>query len=434
MQNSKVIHFIGIGGIGISALAYLSLAEGKKVTGSDSTASALTNDLAESGAIVHIGHNPDLIDENTELVIYTEAIDRLNNPEYLQACAMELPVLSYFEALGQLTRTKKTIAVIGTHGKTTTTAMLGLTLASAGFDPLVIVGSKVSQFGGRNIRLGGGDVFVAEACEYRRSFLNLQPFGAVFLNCEADHLDYYKDEADYQSAYIAFVESIPADGFLVANMDDKNVEALSRYCAGRIIPVTAEDADKLSIELKVMGDFNRLNAAMAYRAAEALGAEADDILKGLGEFRGTWRRQEEKGTFNGALVIDDYGHHPTELIATLSAIKSHYPDKQIICVFQPHQYSRTHLLINAFSHAFTNADKVIITTIYEARDTADDKAKVSAETLVERISLHHKDVTWGKSMDDTYKLLKKIVTADDVVVTMGAGSIGQLAERMAEGE
>ncbi|HEY5139577.1 MAG TPA: Mur ligase domain-containing protein, partial [Methylococcales bacterium] len=382
MEHFRKIHFIGIGGIGISSLAYLSLAEGKRVTGSDATGSALTDDLMEEGADIYIGHNADNVTDDTELAIYTEAIDQENNPEFLRAKEMGIPVLSYFEALGQIARTKKTIAVVGTHGKTTTTAMLGLALIDAGFDPLVIVGSKVRKFNGRNINIGKGDVFVAEACEYRRSFLSIAPFGVVFLNCEAEHLDYYKDEADYISAYKELIEQIPVDGFLVANMEDKNVRKIAKNCAGRIIPVTMKDADELDLHMQVMGDFNRLNATQAFWAAEALGADVEKTRDSLEHFTGTWRRMEVKGEFNGALLLDDYGHHPTEVFSTLQAIKNKYPDKNLICVFQPHQYSRTHLLINEFKRAFEYADKLIITDIYAARDTDEDMAKIDEERLV----------------------------------------------------
>lgn len=432
MDQYKYIHFIGIGGIGISSLAFLALNEGKKVTGSDSQGSALIDDLMREGARISIGHQSEQVNDSVELVIYTEAIDRETNPEYLRAKELNLPTLSYFEALGQLTRTKKTIVVVGTHGKTTTTAMLGLTLTECGFDPLVIVGSKVKEFGGRNIRLGKGDLFAVEGCEYRRSFLNLAPFGVIFLNCELEHLDYYKNESDYLAAYKELIGMIPSNGFLVANMEDPNVADLSHHCAGRVIPVHESDASSLNLKLNVFGRFNQLNATQAYKAAEAVGGTEDAIRRGLEAFRGTWRRMEHRGKFNGALLIDDYGHHPTELKMTLKAIKEYYSDKRLICVFQPHQYSRTHLLIEEFKDAFKSADKVLITDIYAARDTDEDKAKIDAEKMVKIISAHHNDIQWSGDLENTYRLLNQIVQSGDVLVTMGAGSIGQLADRLAQ--
>jgi len=433
MKQYKNIHFIGIGGIGISALAYLALEEGKKVSGSDSVASALTDDLIEKGAHMSIGHDENYVDENTELVIYTEAIDKKNNPEYLRALDLGIPTLSYFEALGQISRTKKTIAVIGTHGKTTTTAMLGLALIECGFDPLVIVGSKVREFDGKNIKIGKGDLFAVEGCEYRRSFLSLSPFGIVFLNCELDHMDYYRDESDYLNAYEEMIKKIPSDGFLMANMDDKNVSKLSRNCAGAIIGIHQSDVDKLDLRPGVFGEFNRFNATQAYKAVEVFGGKDSDIRQAIESFNGTWRRMEHKGEFNGAVLIDDYGHHPTELKLTLKAIKDRYPNKRLICVFQPHQHSRTHLLIDEFKTSFSDADKVIITNIYEARDSDDDKLKMNGEKFAQILSENHSDVMWGNGLDNTYNMLKDIVQKDDVLVIMGAGDIGDLAERLSLG-
>jgi len=429
MQDYKKIHFIGIGGIGISALAYLSLAEGKGVSGSDVSNSALLDDLREEGATIIVGHDGTAVTDDVELVIYTEAIDPASNPEYQKAKALGIPLLSYFQALGQLSRTKKTIAVVGTHGKTTTTAMLGLALIRAGLDPTVIVGSKLKEFGQKNLYIGKGDLFVVEGCEYRRSFLSLEPFGVVFLNCEAEHLDYYKDEDDYKKAYRELIGKIPVNGFLVMNQGDKNVRSLANDCPGTIIPVQPDGVEKADLRLKIPGDFNRLNAAHAYKAAETIGADMDKVRMALENFKGAWRRLETKGTFKGALVVDDYGHHPTEVRLTIQAVKKAHPDKRLICVFQPHQHSRTHQMLEEFKEAFGDADKVIITDIYAARDTDEDKAKINAEKLAGAI--RHPDVMWGKDLDNTFNLLEKEVRETDVVLVMGAGSIGTLAERLA---
>ncbi len=430
MEDYKKIHFIGIGGIGISALAYLSLAEGKQVTGSDVADSALLDDLHKNGATVIVGHDGDLVTEDTDLVVYTEAIDPLADPEYQKAKTLGIPLLSYFQALGQVSRTKRTVAVVGTHGKTTTTAMLGLALINAGLDPAVIVGSKLKEFGQKNLYIGEGDLFVVEGCEYRRSFLSLRPFGVVALNCEAEHLDYYKDEQDYVQAYQEFVKRIPAEGFLVANRDDKNTRALADYCAGKVVMVGKEDVEKMDLDLKVIGGFNQLNAVHAYAAAKAVGANADKARESLETFAGAWRRLENKGRFKGALVIDDYGHHPTEVRLTLGAVKKAHPDKRLVCVFQPHQHSRTHQMLEEFKEAFGAADKVIITDIYAARDTEEDKAKINADKLARAI--RHSDVTWGKDLDNTFHLLEKEAQETDVILVMGAGSIGALAERLTE--
>lgn len=430
MKDFKHIHFIGIGGIGISALAHLSLAEGKKVTGSDTFESALIEDLIHQGAYIKMGHDSENVDAETELVIYTEAINRDANPEYQRAQSLGIPTLSYFQALGQLTQTQKTLVVAGTHGKTTTTAMLGLSLINAEWDPTVIVGSKVKEFQGRNIHIGKGDFLVVEGCEYRRSFLSLHPYGVVLLNCELEHLDYYRDETDYLEAYIDLIKHIPSDGFLVANTDDPNVRKITRYCAGKVIPVSRKEVDALALEVGVIGEFNRFNATQTYFAALHTGADDTKIREAIKNFKGTWRRMENKGTFKNALVIDDYGHHPTEIKATLKAIKKAHPDQKLICVFQPHQYSRTHLLIEEFKSSFGYADHVIIPNIYEARDTEADKAKIDAEKLVEILKTTHPDVTWGDGFDNTYKILNGIANENCVIVTMGAGTIGTLADQL----
>ncbi len=438
MLNAKNIHFIGIGGIGISALAFWALSDGATVTGSDVSASALIEDLRSQGATIAIGHKAEHVGQGVELALYTEAIDPETNPEYQRAKALGIPLLSYFQALGKISEGKKTIVVTGSHGKTTTTAMLGLGLIAAGLDPTVIVGSKVREFGnpldklgaGRNIRLGKSNLLVVEACEYRRDFLTLHPFGMIALNLDLDHLDYYKDEHDYVSAFASLADKLPTDGFLVINSDDKNTPEVARHCKGKVIKVGMAEAGQSAIQLQVFGEFNKLNALHALKAAEQLGAAHDPFKKALHDFRGTWRRMELKGHFNGALVYDDYGHHPTEILATLKALKNAYPDKKLTCVFQPHQYSRTFQLLEQFKTAFGPADAVVVSNIYAARDSAEDLRSISAERLVVAIGEHHPNVTWGRDFETTFTLLKKQVTANEVVVTMGAGDITLLSDRL----
>lgn len=424
------IHFIGIGGIGISALASWALAEGKKVTGSDASDSALIADLKTQGAKISIGHFSENVGADVELVVYTEAIDANTNPELGRAKELGIPTLSYFQALGKISEGKKTIAVAGTHGKTTTTAMLGLALIEAGQDPTVIVGSKVREFGNRNIRIGKSDLLVVEACEYRRSFLNLSPFGVVMLNCEADHLDYYKDENDYVKAFEELAREIPEDGFLVINKNDHHLHRVAKKCVGKVVEVGVAEAEQWDMPLLVFGKFNKLNALQAFKAAELLGADAHEVRHALRKFRGTWRRMELKGEFQGAKVYDDYGHHPTEISSTLGALKAAYPNKRLVCVFQPHQHSRTYQLLEGFKGAFKSADKVIVPNIYAARDTEEDKQKIDAERFVVALQEQHPDVVWGESLDKTYALLEKLITPKDLVITMGAGNITELADQL----
>lgn len=425
LDNLRHVHFIGIGGSGISALAYLALAHGLKVSGSDASQNPTIANLIKVGADIHIGHHKKNLNELCELVIYTEAIDRKRNPEYLEAERRGIPALSYFQALGRLSEKKKTIAVTGTHGKTTTTAMLGQALIEAKADPTVIVGSRVPAFDNRNLRIGHSEWLVAEACEYRRSFLNFRPFGMVLTNIELDHVDYYKNEADYVSAFRELAEKIPTDGFLVYNENDKNCQAVSKACKGHKFPVSLPGEE---FRLKVAGEFNELNANLAFAAAIQVANQTGLIRKGLEEFGGTARRMEVKGEKNGILVMDDYGHHPTEVRVTLDALKKTHPDRRLICVFQPHQYSRTYELLDPFAHAFSAADKVIIPNIFEARDSAEDKAKISAEKLVQAIGQNHPDCRWGKNFADTLAFLEKESKNGDLIVTMGAGDVYKIGE------
>lgn len=424
LDNFRHLHFIGIGGSGISALAYLALAHNLKVSGSDISENPTTKSLREAGADIHIGHAKENLGEHAELVIYSEAINKEENPEFLAAKTRGIRTLSYFEALGAMSELKKTIVVTGTHGKTTTTAMLGQALAEADADPTVIVGSQVPAFQNRNIRIGHSQWLVAEGCEYRRSFLSFKPFGVVLLNCELEHVDYYKSEEDYVAAFTELVSKIPEDGFLVYNADDENCRKVSEFCKGERMGI-----DKITIKnLSIPGRFNQWNATLAFYAAVQILKESDKagekIIKTLQNFQGTARRMEIKGEKDGILVIDDYGHHPTEVKATLGALKEKYPEKRLICVFQPHQYSRTHQLIGDFKQAFTDADLVIIPNIFEARDTEEDKEKISAEKLAAQIP----GAKYGHGFEKTLEILQNEAKSGDIVLTMGAGDIYKISE------
>lgn len=427
LDNFRHIHFIGIGGSGISALAYLAMAHELKVSGSDLAANPTTGNLEKEGAVIYIGHKKENLSELCELVIYSEAIDKEKNPEYIEAVKRGIPTISYFEALGQLSARKKTIVVAGTHGKTTTTAMLGQALITAKEDPTVIVGSRVPAFENRNIQIGHSQWLVAEGCEYRRSFLHFQPFGVVLLNCELEHVDYYKSQKDYIAAYQELVTKIPEDGFLVYNEDDENCKLISESCKGKKLPVSAATSEKLN--LKIPGEFNQTNAAHALKAAKQVTGNTELARQGLESFTGTARRMEVKGEKDGVLVMDDYGHHPTEVRVTLKALKKAHTGRRLICVFQPHQYSRTHELLDHFAHAFGDADMVIIPNIFEARDTNEDKAKISAEKLVQIISKNHPDCRWGENFEKTLQILKKEAKQGDLIVTMGAGDVYKIGEK-----
>ena len=454
MQNYKKIHFIGIGGIGISSLAYLSLEEEKHITGSDSVNSDLIDDLRDSGAHVSIGHDGQNVTEDTELVIYTEAIDRENNPEYQRAKDLDIPTLSYFEALGQISRTKKTVAVVGTHGKTTTTAMLGLALVDGGVDPTVIVGSKIKKFGQRNIYIGKGDIMAVEGCEYRRSFLSLYPFGVVFLNCEAEHLDYYKDETEIVDAFCQFAHGVKSGGVIIANGQDSNVTrivhklpsdlrcetfGLDENCDFYAQNIQLTDGlhtfdvyhrGKLlgKTRISVPGNHNILNALAVAAMAINSGLQPCQILELLPNFNGIDRRLMLKGQIDQITVLDDYAHHPTEIKASLQAIRQKYEPNHIWCVFQPHQYSRTRFLLDDFAKSFKLCDVTIVPEIYFARDSILAKKEVNSGILVERIRSNGTDAVYIDDFSSICDYLKDNVTAGDVVVTMGAGNIWKVAD------
>lgn len=426
LDNFRHLHFIGIGGSGLSALAYLAQDKGLKVSGSDSAESTVTKALEAEGIPVHLGHRAGNLSPLTELVLYSEAINKLSNPEYQAAIAKNLPTMSYFEALGELSKHKKTIVVTGTHGKTTTTAMLGEALIEAGEDPTVIVGSRVPAFNGRNLHVGKSEWLVAEACEYKRSFLSFEPFGMVLLNCELEHVDYYKDEADYVEAFKELARKIPKEGFLVYNAQDPNAQEVAKVCSGKALAVSG----KMVKELAVPGEFNEWNASLAQKAALQVSDKKNLIAKSLQAFKGTARRMEIKGEKAGVIVIDDYAHHPTEIRSTLGALREKYPKQRLICVFQPHQYSRTHALLKEFKGAFSAADQVIVPDIFEARDSEEDKKKISAESFCRALSDSGTQALWTNGTENTVKWLTDNTKSGDLVITMGAGDVYKIGEAL----
>lgn len=397
IKDTKKIFFVGIGGIGMSGLARLMKWLEKEVLGSDSSEDVLTEELREEGFNVVIGHDPANIPEGTDLLVYTEAVEK-DNVELVAARDRGIPVMSYFEALGAITEDYRLVAVTGTHGKTTTTAMLALILIEAGLDPTVLVGTKLKEFGNSNLRPGGGDIFLVEACEYKRNFRHLQPDLLGILNIELDHVDYYKDFEDYESAF--------------KELADQSNEV-----------IWPDEVAEYEGELGVPGFHNLMNAGMAAKMARRLGVAEDVIARVLKDFNGTWRRFEYRGELNGAPVYDDYAHHPTEILATLEAAREKHPDARIVSVFQPHQFSRTAGLLDDFAEAFEEADEVIIPNVYEVRDSKSDKEAGSAEKLVAAISKHHENVLNGEGFDKTVQYLYDTVDDGDLVMVMGAGDI-----------
>lgn len=427
------MHCIGIGGIGLSAIARYCNTHGAKVSGSDSSTSRITDDLQKEGVTFYTGHNTAHLSEEIDLVIYTIAVTE-NNPELKTARARGVTCMTYPEALGLLTEEYTTIAVCGTHGKTTTTAMVASMLKGCGINPTVIVGSLLAEGGlnkagdsalspdrskdgvGTNFIQGDSEYLVVEACEYKRSFLNLHPKYIVVTNIDEDHLDYYKDLADIESAFQSFTDLLPSDGVLITHKDTILQTSVKK--------VDADSIDGGSIELTVLGEHNKENAKLALALARVLGLDDVNARTGLLSFTGTWRRLEHKGTQKGAIMYDDYGHHPREIQATLQALREKYKAGKfkLVVVFQPHLFSRTKLLLDEFATAFTLADKICVLPIYAAREKDDET--ISSHDLVEKMD----NAIYMETFDEVKKYIDKNCHSGSVVLTIGAGDVYKIHE------
>ena len=407
LSKIKKVFFVGIGGIGISAIARMMLLEGKQVFGSDISENEITNELKKLGAKIFTGQGVELIPTNVDLIIYSIAIKKYDSVFCKKLEQLGVPLMSYPEMLGVVTADKYTIAVAGTHGKTTTTAMIAKILIDAGLDPSVIVGSLLKDYKS-NLVMGKSELFVVEACEYERSFLNLKPKILVITNIEAEHLDYYKDLADIKNAFDQLMSQ------------SENV--ISDY---------TKFLDKVP-KLKLPGEHNRMNAAAAFAVADFLNIDEDIIRKSLTEFSGTSRRLEKRGvTEVGTIIYDDYAHHPTEIKASLQALRELYPEseKDIIILFQPHLYSRTKALFGDFSKSFKGTDKILLLPIYFAREAKDES--VSSEKLAEAISQRGEQAQAFPDFDSAETAVKALkLGAEDVFVTMGAGEAYKVADKV----
>lgn len=419
----KKIYFIGIGGIGMSALAQLLAHDGACITGSDREASPVTELLESKGIRVSIGQKADNIPIDTEQIVYSDSVPE-DNPERARAKELGITQLSYFEMLGKVTEGKKTIAVAGTHGKTTTTGMLAAILRDAGASPTAVVGSLVKDFGS-NYLAGTSDLFVVEACEYRDHLLELSPKVLVLNNIEWDHTDYFPSLAALQATFRKAIEKVPADGAIITNPNDKNIAPLLAGAKARIIDYTKE----LAYTLRLPGEFNQANARAAASASRFILPEISDtsIYGSMEAFHGTWRRFEYKGkTRNGAEVYDDYAHHPTAVRLTLKALRDKVTGK-IVVAFHPHLYSRTRDLLDEFAVAFADADQVYIAPIYAAREV--DDGSISSEILAERIRATGVEATALDSFDSIEQALAK-AGPGDTIMTMGAGDIYKVADAL----
>lgn len=407
------IHFIGIGGISMSGLAEILLEEGFTVSGSDNKESALTDHLSQNGATVFYGQKASNIIDGIDLVVYTAAIHE-DNEEFAEAKRQNLPMLSRAELLGQLMTNYKTpVAISGTHGKTTTTSMLSHIALAADLDPTISVGGILKAIEG-NIRVGGPDLFITEACEYTNSFLHFFPKIGIILNVDADHLDFFKDLDDIRNSFHLFAKLLPENGTLIINGDIDKIEEITSDLSCRVITfgkeasldysaanityneqgnasfdVVKDGQNVAHLALAVGGEHNVYNALAAIAVADILGVPAETIQTGLASFHGTDRRFEYKGEVGGVTIIDDYAHHPTEIAATLKSA-AHYPHKKLWCIFQPHTYTRTKALFSEFAEALAHADHVILADIYAARET--DTLGISSAQLADAVKEDRKSV------------------------------------------
>ncbi|KKW10321.1 MAG: UDP-N-acetylmuramate-L-alanine ligase [Parcubacteria group bacterium GW2011_GWA2_49_9] len=463
-SKTKTVHFIGIGGIGTSAIARMFLLEGKRVSGSDMAESEVTEGLREAGATIFINESDAEkgrplrqraplfeVPSDTELVIYTIAIPQ-EHAELVEAKKRGIPVISYPEALGVISKEKYTIAITGTHGKTTTTAMIAKILMDAGLDPTVIVGSflldvppllskeglgvvatpsqsppwKGGEVRRTNFVAGKSKYLVVEGCEYCRSFLNLSPSVLVITNIDADHLDYYRDMEDIISAFVELSQKLPKDGYLILDSHAPNVEAVVKQS-----PCQNGDFAVLKLpegfKLHIPGAHNLLNAKAALGVAKVLGIPDEKALASLSAFRGTWRRFEYRGkASNGALVYDDYGHHPTEIEATLQGTREMFPTQKIVVVFQPHLYSRTKQHLEGFASAFKEAGSVILLPIYPAREK--DSGDINSQMVVDEIKKQGKDAQLVATFAEAASLAQTLCGAGDLIITLGAGETNRVAD------
>jgi UDP-N-acetylmuramate--alanine ligase len=425
------IHFIGIGGIGVSALAKYYLKKGYKVSGSDLVSSEIIESLKKQGTRVFIGkHSGKNLLKDAGLVIYSPAVGA-GNPELKEARRRKLKIQSYPQALGQLTKEYFTIAVSGTHGKSTTTAMLGLLFIRAGFDPTIILGTKLKELGNSNCRVGKSQYLIIEADEHFASFLNYWPRIIVLTTLEEDHLDYYKNLKNIVLAFKKYLGHLDKDGIIIANKDDKNIFSLSRKMKNTVYySLGQKEAKKLKSIMKAPGEHNISNALAALSVARTLRIPDKISFQALSEYTHAWRRFEIHGIkIKGKRItlISDYGHHPTEVRVTLKAAREKYPEKKIVCVFQPHQYQRTHYLFKNFVKVLRNApvDRMIVTDIYDVagREESRIKDKVSAQKLVKAVKKEKTIYVPKKELSD---YLEKNLKSGEVLIVMGAGDIYDL--------
>lgn len=446
------VHMIGIGGCGMRGGAAVLLRRGLIVSGSDRTDSVELATLAKAGVSIHIGQAAENVPPACDLVVRTAAITD-NNPEIIAARQYGYPILKYSQLLGHLMADQIGICLSGTHGKSTSAAMTTYVLRQAGLDPSFVIGANVSQLGGGS-GVGDGHHFVVEACEYDRSFLNLRPRLAAILNIEEDHLDYYKDLDEIIEAFRAFAQMVPADGLLVVNGENAkaleavkgarakvetfglnggcgwNAEILDYHKGCARFEVLRDDRPMTEVSLAIPGRHNVANALAVMALCFHAGVEPETIAKALGDFHGADRRLTHRGCIAGVQVVDDYAHHPTELKASIVAAREYYKPRKLFVVFQPHQHSRTRFLLQDFATSFTDADVVIVPDIYFVRDSEHEKDLINAQNLVDLIRANGRDARYVPGFDQIVAGLCNEVQSNDLVITMGAGTVWQVADSL----
>ncbi len=444
MGKFKHIFFTGIGGISMSGLAELMLHNNIRVSGSDSSESMLVTKLRKDGAKIYIGHAGENVDETVDVLVYTSAV-KDDNDELLRAKELGIKIKSRAEFLGEIMKEHdSSIAVAGTHGKTTTTGMLSSILVNSELDPTIFLGGELDIIDG-NIRIGKNKLLLTEACEYKRNFLSFCPTIAIVLNIDEDHLDYYKDLKEIESAFSDFGNILPENGLLVVNVKNKDqfvnakckvidfgineksdIRALNlKYTPNPIFDVEFKGENLGNFELSVFGEHNVLNALSSIAVAIELGIELQVIKNGLKSFKGTKRRYEFKGKFDGVTVIDDYAHHPTEIEATLKTARE-ITEGKVVTVFQPHTFTRTKSLLQEFAQSFQYTDEIIITDIYAAREL--DNGEIHSKDLVEATRRFNDKVLYAENLIEAARLARELARKNDIVLTMGAGNIDEVAK------
>jgi UDP-N-acetylmuramate--alanine ligase len=451
-KNIKKVHFVGIGGIGMSGIAEILLNQGFQISGSDNNLTDITSHLSDLGIKIYEGHSEKNLEE-ADVVVYSSAVT-LDNPEVKAAVERKIPIIKRAEMLAECMRMKYGIGIAGTHGKTTTTSMVGLTLTEGGIDPTIIVGGKLSGLGGTNARLGNSEFIVVEADEFDRTFLKLTPTIAALTTLESEHLDTYKDLEDIKSAFIEFANKVPFYGFVVLCMDEPALQDIipqinkkiftygltaqadirainivhDRFTSRFTVKYKGEEIGE--INLKIPGIHNVKNSLVAVCIAKELGIDFKIIQKALSSFTGVYRRFEVKYN-KEILVIDDYGHHPTETSATLAGVRSGWSNRRLIAVFQPHLFTRTKDFYQEFGRSFLNSDIFICTDVYPAREKPLEG--VSGQLIADAAKkFGHKNVFYIKDKNEIPQKLFQLKKDNDIIVTLGAGDIWKYNQKFVE--